>query len=129
MGRKFDAEEIEKYFKQNKEKLDREFGKWVARQERSKKIVGSPEYKEWLKNYISSHERADNDADCFYEVAPEDCENLRLLGYFNEYIRELNETTDFYDYSEDVCELDFRFEEPINYFSIDNQLYSMQTVS
>lgn len=37
MDRKFDAEEIEKYFKQNKERLDKEFGEWVAKQEESKK--------------------------------------------------------------------------------------------
>lgn len=37
MDRKFDEKEFKEYLEDNKERLDKEFGEWVAKQEESKK--------------------------------------------------------------------------------------------
>lgn len=37
MDRKFDEKDFKEYLEDNKERLDKEFGEWVAKQEESKK--------------------------------------------------------------------------------------------
>lgn len=126
MDRKFDAEKLEKYLEENKEKIAKDIEKMIANMVKKNEIVRTPEYKEWLKNYMASHESADNYADCFYFIAPEDHDNMIYLSNFYDYINELrygNNEISQYDSNDfwNSCE-------PIIYFYLDNQLYSIETV-